>query len=103
MMYVHKDEHNAIVIVQNGSQGVVVHLTSIVTRMVPNSENILEEHSFQRVEMTHEVNVRDEAGTLKPKFKDELKQAIKLCEVGLIHQQQNRQHIEGALRDYVRA
>lgn len=103
MIYIHQDELNAIIITPDGNQGVVVQLVSYVKRMIPNAKQILEEHSSMKVEDSKKIVVRMDNGELNKHFKTHLAAAVSEYRQKLVMFQQNREHIEGALKDYVRS
>lgn len=100
MKYLHKDEFNAIAIIVNGHKGVTVQLITFLKQLLPNSENILEEHLVNHVDKSFTISVRDKDGKLNPAFKVEVSNAINQCQQALVAIQQNYQHIEGCLKDY---
>lgn len=103
MIYLHQDEHNAIIINPNGHSGLTIQLVSYISRKLPNHSNELEEYNSNFVELSFTINVRDKAGNLNNQFKNELKDCISKCQHKLVIIQQNREYIEGALKDYVSA
>lgn len=101
MIYLHHDEFNAIAIIPDNHHGVVVQLVTYISRMLPNNSNELEQHNSSFVEYSAKINIRDQAGNINNKFKVELKEAVVVCQHQLVIIQQNREHIQGALKDYV--
>lgn len=95
----HQDDLYEVSIVRDGHIGLFVQLVSFVRRVLPNSDNELEEHRASKVELIREVKVRVD-NKLNDKFKADLASAIKEAQYLLVQLQENHKHIEGALRDY---
>jgi hypothetical protein len=102
-LYLHKDEKNALMILRDSHEYLIVQLVSYVSKMLPNCDNQLEEHNSMQVESTELIVVRNkQTKELNPSLKQELAMAISKCQQQLVMIQQNHECIEGALRDYVR-
>lgn len=99
-LFLHKDDFNAIIVSVDSHKFIIVQLVSYVKRMLPNCNDELEEHNSQVVESTYEIQVRI-GEEINKSLKSELAISIKKVQQQLVTIQQNREAIQGALRDYV--
>lgn len=99
IIYLHKDELNAIALCVDGHKGIQVQLIAFRDTLIPNSEGMLESSPQAHIEMLWTITTRSGA-VLNKNFKQELASAVSQAQQRLVEIQQNYELINGALKDY---